>query len=243
MTRKNISEAISNISNRHIEEAAGFRKRAPQWTRWGVVAACLCLMIAASSLWITREGLGTQGNKAKVTYGEHNIPSYTSKGELVYFSEEELFERENMYAFRGKVVELQNITINFDGFKEYRCVAVLDIEKVYQGEITVGEQIRMLLPCPITKDIKQEDTGVIAGIKVGMEGIFMPWVFDENSYIEMNGKIFDKSEVASCGLADGMRWAFLASEYGVVFEKNAYKGAVGAATLDDIEAYVIEMLQ
>lgn len=47
MNKKIISEAIGNISNRHIEEAADFqvRKKKPVRVKWGAVAACLCLML------------------------------------------------------------------------------------------------------------------------------------------------------------------------------------------------------
>lgn len=49
MTRKNISEAVGNISNRHLEEAANYsaqgKTRKPVWTKLGVMAACLALVL------------------------------------------------------------------------------------------------------------------------------------------------------------------------------------------------------
>lgn len=50
MTSKTISEAVSNISSRHIEEAADFKAKAkrPVWVKWGAMAACLCLMVVAA---------------------------------------------------------------------------------------------------------------------------------------------------------------------------------------------------
>ena len=71
----------------------------------------------------------------------------------------------------------------------------------------------------------------------------MPWVYDENSYIEMNGAVLIKQDLAVCGLADGMRWAFLDTEQGLVFLRSAYPGAKDATNLDEIEAYVIDMLK
>lgn len=46
MNRKTISDAVSNISDRHIEEAADFKakKRKRVWVKWGALAACLCLV-------------------------------------------------------------------------------------------------------------------------------------------------------------------------------------------------------
>lgn len=51
MNKKIISEAIGNISNRHIEEAADFqvRKKKPIWLK-GAIAACLCVVLALGML-------------------------------------------------------------------------------------------------------------------------------------------------------------------------------------------------
>ena len=71
----------------------------------------------------------------------------------------------------------------------------------------------------------------------------MPWVYDEDSYMEQNGAVLMQQDIAECGLADGMRWAFLSTERGLVYDKNAYPGAKDAADLDDIEEYVTKMLK
>ena len=46
MNRKTLSDAVSNISNRHIEEAADFqaKKGKKAWMKWGALVACLCLV-------------------------------------------------------------------------------------------------------------------------------------------------------------------------------------------------------
>ena len=75
-----------------------------------------------------------------------------------------------------------------------------------------------------------------------MEGIFMPWIYDDESYMEINGAKLMFSDLASCGLADGMRWAFLSTDQGVIFERSAYPGAKDATCLDDIEAYIVEKI-
>ena len=55
-----------------------------------------------------------------------------------------------------------------------------------------------------------------------------------DSYIEMNGAVLMTKDLAECGLADGMRWAFLDTEQGLVFLRSAYPGAENATNLDDI---------
>lgn len=230
------------------------QKKKGIWIRWGAIAACLCFIVGAIATIPDFSGNQTDPQPgeiilsdkttAKVSYGYEEGTVSPAKGDLEYLTEEEMFAREKMYVFRGKVSGLTNVTIDFNGEKEVRCIATIVIEEVYQGNITVGEQITMLIPCAIDPaGIVVEDTDVIAQLQSGMEGIFMPWIYDENSYMEMNGAVLMKQDLAVCGLADGMRWAFLSTEQGVLFEKNAYPGAKNAADLDDIEAYVIEMLK
>lgn len=48
-----ISDAISNIGTRHIEEAANYsvkeNARKPVWVKWGIMAACVCLVVAVTA--------------------------------------------------------------------------------------------------------------------------------------------------------------------------------------------------
>lgn len=181
---------------------------------------------------------------AKVSYGYDGETIPTFESSLEYITEEEMFDYENMYVFRGKVSGLTNVTIDFNGMKKVRCIATIVIDEVYRGNITAGEQITMLLPCGIDEGrYYTENTAVIANLESGMEGIFMPVIYDEESYCEMNGAVLMLKDLATCGLGDGMRWAFLSSEQGLLFFRNAYPGAKNATNLDDIEAYVLEMLK
>lgn len=222
--------------------------------KWGALAACLCLVIGAAALiaGFGEKHMDPQPGKivlsdrttAKVSYGYDGGTESSVKRDLEYLTEEEIFGYENMYVFRGRVRGLTNVTIDFNGEKEARCIAAVEVEKVYQGGIAAGDQISMLLPCAIDPErIAVEDTEVISRLEIGMEGIFMPLIYDENSFIEMNGAVLQKQDLADCGLGDGMRWAFLSTAQGLVFERDAYPGAENAATLDDIEAYVTEMLK
>ncbi len=240
MTRDHIADAVGYIADRHIEETTEYNatKKSPAWIKWGVLAACLCLCLGATLFFLP----GAQDDKVTVTYGNWMIPKVQRENCLVYFSEEEMFANEAMYIFRGKVTDLKNVTLNFAGSKEYRCVAEISIEEVYQGEITAGETIKMLLPCPIMGQILTSDSETVSQMAVGMEGIFMPWVYDEHSYFEENGVSLLLSELAPCGLADGVRWVFLEDSDGLIFSEDAYPNAVGATTLDEIEIYIEEQL-
>ena len=177
--------------------------------------------------------------------------SVSAHAELVYFTEEELFSHEKTFAIRGTVSGLTNITIDFNGDRVQRCLATIEISRVYRGDWAPGSTITMLLPCAINiagahgsgqLATLVEDTDVISQLQTGAEGIFFPWVYDEASYWEQNGAVLWLRELATCGLGDGMRWAFFETDRGIVYEKYSYPGAAGAANLDDIEAYVLAML-
>ncbi len=235
-----ISEAVSGIDPRYVEEAADHRHR-PLWLRW-VCAACLALLLGFGAF---AHFTAQPENLATITYGDEGIPATFStfnKSLLAHLTEEELFSRENMYAFRGRVLELQNVTIDFGSHQIYRCVAVLQVDKVYQGDLQEGQHLRMLLPCPILADMWMEDTGIISRLRVGMEGIFMPTVYDESACISANGKVLSLTDLAPCGLPDGTRWVFLKTDRGLVYCKSCYRPRSTLITLDGAESYVLRKL-
>lgn len=247
---------MEQIDDALVSGAVAYRRTKPRhvWVKWGAVAACLCLVLVAVAMISSLRGnppapqpegiILSDKTTAKVSPGYDAGATGASQNSLVYLTEEELFAYENKYVFRGTVSDLTNVTIDFNGEKEARCIATIVISRVYQGDLTAGASITMLLPCAI--DLTggtAEDTGVITQLKSGMEGIFMPVVYDENACIEMNGAVLMKQDLAECGLADGMRWVFLNTEQGLVYLDSAYPGAKGATSLDDIEAYVMEMLR
>ena len=241
------------VSSQYVEAADKKPKKKNVWVKWGAMAACLCIIAGVCAIFANFGGKQTdpllgeiklsQDTTAKVSYGVKKGTGLIAAC-LVDFTEEEMFAREKMYVFRGTVSGLSNITIDFNGDKEARCIAVIDVERVYKGDIKEGEQIKMLLPCAVGEDTaKATATDIAVQFEVGMEGIFMPWVYDEESYWEQNGAKLMMEDLAPCGLADGERWVFLSTEKGLVFGRWAYPGAKDATNLDEIEAYVIDMLK
>ena len=137
---------------------------------------------------------------------------------------------------------IDNIILNFNGRKDYRAIAKIEIEKVYREIIQEGSTISVLLPCPITDDIWVEDTETVSAMKVGMTGIFMPMVYDEASVQEENGAKLALKDIADFGFADGSRYAFLETDDGLIFAKWAYETINDATTLEQVEEYIFKML-
>lgn len=248
MKGEELLEKMELIEPAYVEQAELPPVRRRKISGVWAAAACVCLLLGAAlwSRWPAEPQVGdfalSEGTTAKVTVGIDGTVS-ARKTDLVWLEEEELFHQEGLYAFRGRVSGMTNVTLDFNGDKEFRCIATVAVEKVYCGDVTEGEQIAILLPCPAgMAGLKIEDTGIAAQIESGMEGIFMPRAYREDARWEQNGATLMLRDLAPCGLWDGIRWLFLETERGLVYEKTAYAGAAGAATLDDIESYVIRML-
>ena len=72
----------------------------------------------------------------------------------------------------------------------------------------------------------------------------MPMIYnDENSFFFFFGAKIDKRELADYGFADGERYAFLQTDDGLVFSREAYSSIANATTLDEIEEYIEAMLE
>jgi hypothetical protein len=158
-------------------------------------------------------------------------------------TEEELFHKHNTDVFFGTVKEIKNIEISFGGRKEYRAIAKIVINKVYRGDKKAGEVTAILLPCPINTGVIVEDTEVISKIRVGENGIFMPVKYDKESVEEVNGEKLYLKELAEYGLMDGVRFAFLETENGLIFDRASYESVKAAASIQEIEDYVLKMLR
>lgn len=246
MRGNELLEKMNLIDCQYIEEADNTPKRKIH-LRWIAVAACLCLIVGACALLFRpqeetpMDPVYSDRTTVTINYNyEGEIPD--PKSVLQYFTEEEMFAMDNHLIFRGVVTNLQNISIDFNGRLEIRCIATIQISKVIRGDLQAGHKIQVVLPCGL--DFQREDTGIIRQIRVGMEGIFMPIRYDENSYMEMNGDVLMCQDLAPCGLGDGVRWVFLKKDQGgLIFARSAYPGAKDASTLEEIEEYIAKMLQ
>ena len=233
------------INNR--EEGRGMKKI----VGLGVTAAVLVVALTVG-LFINNNSDGTialkeSTGKVKVSFVEvedllDNIPGGNASGNLIYLTEEEIVNNYNSSIFSGTVEDIKNISIDFgDGITEYRAIATVSIEKMIKGVEKVGDKVEILLPASIALDgsekIAIEDTYIIAKIKVGMKGIFMPIIYTEEHYWEENDSKLFLKDIAKYGLMDGMRFAILESKSGEIFN-SAFSGINSNNTLEEVEEYI-----
>ena len=146
MNGMELLEKMELVESAYVEEADAPPVRRRRVRGVWAAAACVCLLLGAL-LW-PRSGIVTpepqvgdfelsEGTTAKVTVGiEGDVGARIV--DLVWLTEEELFRQEGLYAFRGRVSGLTNVTLDFNGEKEIRCIATVAVEKVYCGEVEEG---------------------------------------------------------------------------------------------------------
>lgn len=219
------------------------RKKAINIAAVSFIAVCILILINPLLNSKPDFDLRLSVGKVSVSYTE-DVPADSRSNSLAYsYTEEELFHNFNTAIFKGTIIEIKNIKINIGGSNEYRAKAKIKIDKIYRGNnATVGKTVSVLLPSPISDNSRTEDSETISAMKVGTTGIFMPLIYNDNSYEEKNNARLYWKDIADCGFLDGSRFAFLDTENGLIFNHSAYETISSATSLDEIEKYVIDMI-
>ncbi|WP_426347923.1 hypothetical protein ACPWSR_09115 [Alloiococcus sp. CFN-8] len=242
------------IENRDIYKGGVTMKKA---VSYGIIAATLIIALGMT-LFLkgnnddTEIALKESTGKVKVSYvASEDVPETIQGGEasgsLIFLTEEEIVNDYNSSILSGTVQDIKNILIDFgDGMTEYRAIATVSVDKAIKGEEKPGDKVDILLPTGIALDgsekVTIEDTYVIAKLKVGMKGIFMPIRYTEDDYLEQyDSKLFLK-ELAEYGLMDGMRFAILESSNGEIIN-SAFSGITSNSTLEEVEEYIKSLMK
>ena len=271
MTAEAILSALGQVDEAYIEEAAPAARpiKKHRKVRWMAAAACLVVAVGigaflGSGVMIpedvahssapsdiahdpTQEDIVLSDASRGVTVRyTGQAPTVSVNADLMPLTEEELFHYPlwERAAFRGTITGLSNIEIDFQNYKQYRAIALIRVDKVYLGDVPEGETVKVLLPSPVSlSGFWAEDSGTVSAMRTGMTGIFTPSVYDDDAYMGSNDGILMLKDLADYGLGDGERFAFLETEDGLVFARWAYRGAADAQSLDEIEDYVIRMIE
>lgn len=246
MRGKDFLDKMDLIDSAYVE-AADMKpaKKKNVWIKWCAMAACLAIALAVGApVFLPQYQIQLSDKSVGVTARFTNIPiNFGSADSLVYLTEEELFTEFDTAIFKGTITDISNIVLNFNGSKNHRAIAEIQIEQVYRGECKVGETTNVLLPCPVATQFWVSDTEIVSKMTVGMTGIFMPMIYDENSMRQENGATLMLQDIADYGFADGSRYAFLDTESGLLFSRTAYESISEATSLEEIEKYVIMMIE
>lgn len=227
------------------QEGFKLKNRKNVWIT-GATAALLMLVFSASYFMKDgKEGLLYSSHGVEVREVTEVEPDPSSAGAItMLFTEKDVFTLFDTDAFLGSVVEVKNISMDFDGVVHYRALAVLNVEKVYDGDLTPGETIQVLLPGPVdTGQVMGADFNITRAMKPGERGIFMPLKFSTEEVWEENGKQLKMSDIASYTILDTERFAFMETEEGLLFARDTFPKIQNATTLDEVESYIQENIK
>jgi hypothetical protein len=172
-----------------------------------------------------------------------NAEDMSINAKLVELTENQIFHEKETDIVRGTIKDIKNIEINMGAdITGYKAIATIEVDKVLRGDIKQGDEIQILLSTPIGVGQILEDTGVVSSMQVGMEGIFMPSKFDDSDVWSYEDSTLYYKEICDYGFNDGERYAFLNTENGLKYATWAFPTLVNPASLDDVEAYVVQMI-
>lgn len=163
MTRKNISDAVSNISTRHIEEANGYtaKRDARKFiiAKWGIAAACLCVIVGMTTVFAAT-GLGTR--LISLFSSEFNNESdFSESGFRLSVKAEKIPEK----AFTGEIREVHDILIQ--QFENYDLLSNAS-PGYWQKSFPSSEAARQYIGLDVLKKVslelvEQKNTLVVLG--------------------------------------------------------------------------------
>ena len=127
MNAKKFSDAMSELDTKYVDEALNYKKKAkkPVWVKWGAVAACLCLVVAAISV--------------------PHILNSTQDGENVAGGDTTTNVIATKMAFEAKVLEVQNgalIVEPIEGTPERELTESIAIDTENLGELNTVEYVK-----------------------------------------------------------------------------------------------------
>ncbi len=258
MKNRKLMNIIGDIDDKYIIEAEPTQKekhtkiinRKPVFIlKFAPILACLALILVISIPYLNSgsdDFVLELSNGVKVKYVD-NPPAVVSQGDIEWLTEAELFGEKygdwKIVAFEGTVKDIRNIVCDYNGSKDYRAIANINVSEVLRGDIEEGTIVKVLLPGPIGTDVNVSETSISSQIAVGARGVFMPIEYNENSIREENGNELVLLELSEYGLLDGERWIFLESPKGLIFNKEAYPSLAIAEDLKELKEIVATKLK
>ena len=252
MDRNTFLDAFTEIDDRYLIEAKPIRKEKKMSKVFAAFLAAAALLCGAV-ITLTNVSMSKgqkEGNMIALSDASYGVTAEVVENpeqpmmpmlKLLELSEPELFSHWPTVIVRGRVTNIRNIRLTAaDDISVTRAVVTVKPSKVLRG--SAASDVTILVSCPIDGRFLMEDTETVSAIRVGMEGIFMVLPYGDDECWELENASLRWKDLADYSFPDGRRYAFLDTGSGLLYADWAYPGLAGAATLDDVEAYVERMI-
>lgn len=158
---------------------------------------------------------------------------------VAWLSPEEIFARDTAI-FRGTVRELRYYVVEGGGCETQYTAASVEVTDRIRGDVLPGE-IRTVLYMG-GPDVSTSISGPLDDLKVGSEAVFMPAAATAETGRQEGDSYFCYADLADFYLSEGLRFVFLDTGEGLVFERGVYEDIGSAETLDEVTDYIRRML-
>lgn len=248
MNGKDLFEKITNIDDKIISKTLTATKKSKSiYIKSVSIAACFILVFVAVYSFVPKDEIlfELENLVVKTTEFSQISKDTSSSGLLPLYTEDEIFSTYDTAIFKGEIINIQNIEVDFAYDILYYSIATIIVKDVYRGNLQNNDEVEILIPTAIDVDgswVNEHQT--ITNARVGMTGIFMPIVYDDKTAVtQRSGILFDKRDIADYGLFDGEHFTFLETEKGLVYAEWAFESISDPQTLDDIEEYILIMIE
>ena len=262
MNKEFLSEAVGGIRTQYIEEAARYEvpaekkirfQKKKNFTRRAVAACVLLLVVGAVAVQIIYSYMQSLVPLSKDSYGvtvryEKKNLDKDKMMSLGCYSADLTAEKKFQNAdaiLQGRITEIRNISIHLKSRRDplFRAIVSVQIEKSYRGDVAPGTVIQFLTPFGIGEgQMTSSVTLAVGGMRVGMRGVFLLDVCDDEDY---DGT--ENSRLMLRDLADYRIWddldIFLERNGNLYFEKWLYTTIPDADSIEEIEDYIAEMAE
>ena len=152
MNAKKFSDAMSELDTKYVDEALNYKTKMkkPIWIKWGIMAACLCLIICVVTIPRLLNGSNPpiSGDLAPMVYVNNKLYQYTD-------SQLDFTDKESQFTYLGeiesKVSSSQEPKENFQANDD-----IVGANENRINGITFFKGQSLSYPCPLEKEEVEE---------------------------------------------------------------------------------------
>lgn len=209
------------------------------------IAIIFIIGVISSSLFIPKTmDLTMSTGKVKVKLMGSKFKNISSIADLVYLTENEIFEEWVTDTFYGEVKKIENIEIKIGNSVDYRAIITFELLDPIKTTEETNKEVTILLPNQIGTEIKHSESDYSNQLTIGTRAIILAGRYDESSIYQVNGSTLYLQELATFGLPDGVRFCMLENVDGTFrYTPDVFTSLTNGSNYQEIKNYIIKMME